>query len=75
MRLSMAQVIFDAEWMVEEGLTDKTGLDDRQIKAYRLGCWVEGIHYKRVPAVPGGESKRALLWYNYPLINKFIQEA
>lgn len=71
----MAQIIFDTEWMVEERLTEKTGLDDRQIKAYRLGSWIEGIHFKRVPAEPGGESKRALLWYNLPLINKFIQEA
>ncbi|MEG5674552.1 excisionase family protein [Enterobacter hormaechei] len=50
-------------------------MDDRQIKAYRLGCWIEGVHFKRVPAVPGGESKRALVWYNFPLINRFIQEA
>ncbi|HGG8758384.1 TPA: excisionase family protein [Enterobacter cloacae] len=36
---------------------------------------MEGVHFKRVPAVPGGESKRALVWYNFPLINRFIQEA
>lgn len=71
----MAQIIFDVEWMVEEGLTARTGLDDRQIKAYRLGGWIEGIHFKRVPADPGGESKRALLWYNLPMINEYIQEA
>ncbi len=69
----MAQIIFDEEWMVAGKLTEKTGLDDRQIKAYRHGCWIEGV--QRVPAVPGGESKRALVWYNFPLINRFIQEA
>ncbi|MDR9934863.1 excisionase family protein, partial [Enterobacter cloacae subsp. dissolvens] len=58
----MAQFIFDEEWMVAGMLTEKTGLDERQINAYRLGCWIEGFHFKRVPAVPGGVSKRALVW-------------
>lgn len=71
----MAQLIFHEEWMVSERLTEKTGLDTRQIKAYRLGSWIEGVHFKRVPASPGKESKRALTWYNYPRINEFIQEA
>lgn len=75
MGLSMAQIIFDEEWMVAGKLTEKTGLDTRQMKAYRLGCWVEGVHFKRVPATPGGDTNRATLWYNYPQINKYIQEA
>ncbi|MDK9606633.1 excisionase family protein [Lelliottia wanjuensis] len=71
----MAQLIFNEEWIVAEKLTEKTGLDARQMKAYRSNSWVEGVHFKRVPAKPGGEIKRALIWYNYPQINRFIQEA
>lgn len=71
----MSQLIFNEEWIVAEKLIEKTGLSDRQIKAYRLGCWIEGIHFKRVPATPGAEVKRGLTWYNYPRINQYIQEA
>ena len=71
----MAQIIFDEEWMVARKLTEKTGLDNRQMKAYRLGSWVEGVHFKRVPATLGGDTTKATLWYNYPQINKYIQEA
>ncbi|MDF2779883.1 MAG: putative excisionase, partial [Enterobacteriaceae bacterium] len=31
----MAQVIFNEEWVVEERLTARTGLDNRQIEKYR----------------------------------------
>lgn len=69
----MPQVIFNEEWVVAAGLTGKTGLSERQIKALRDGVWVEGIHYKR-QSVTGGETKRGILWYNVPLINQLIQE-
>lgn len=71
----MTQLIFNEEWIVAGKLTEKTGLSDRQIKAYRLGFWIEGVHFKRVPLTPGAETGRALTWYNYPRINQFIQEA
>jgi hypothetical protein len=69
----MPQVIFNEEWVVATKLTEKTGLSERQIKALRSGVWIEGIHYKR-QSVTGGETQRGLLWYNFPLINKLIQE-
>ncbi|WP_374258723.1 excisionase family protein [Yokenella regensburgei] len=74
-RQDMQQIIFSSEWVVEEGLRDKTGLSDRQTKAYRLGCWIEGIHFKRVPAAAGADTKKAVIWYNLPRINQYIQEA
>lgn len=49
----MSQVIFNEEWVVGARLTEKTGLTERQIEKYRRGCWVEGVHFKRVS--PSGE--------------------
>ncbi|PVZ84853.1 hypothetical protein C9426_22020 [Serratia sp. S1B] len=70
----MPQVIFNEEWIVEDGLIAKTGLSDRQIEKFRQGCWIEGVHFKRVS--PSGErTQRGITWYNYPRINKFIQDA
>ncbi|BDH45716.1 hypothetical protein TUM12370_17600 [Salmonella enterica subsp. enterica serovar Choleraesuis] len=70
----MSQVIFNEEWVVEARLTERTGLSDRQIEKYRQGCWIEGIHFKRVS--PSGEkTTRGTTWYNYPRINKYIQDA
>lgn len=70
----MAQVIFNEEWLVEDGLKAKTGLDNRQIEKYRQNCWIEGIHFKRVS--PNGEkTRRGITWYNFPKINQFIQDA
>ena len=72
--LHMAQVIFNEEWVVEERLTARTGLDNRQIEKYRQGCWIEGVHFKRVS--PSGEKTlRGITWYNYPKINQMIQDA
>lgn len=47
----MAQVIFDSEWVVEARLSEKTGLNEGQIKNYRLKLWVEGVHFKRLTAL------------------------
>ncbi|HBL7130369.1 TPA: excisionase family protein [Serratia marcescens] len=70
----MPQVIFNEEWVVEDRLKAKTGLSDRQIEKYRQGCWIEGVHFKRV-ASSGQRAVRGVTWYNYPEINKMIQDA
>lgn len=70
----MAQVIFNEEWLVEDGLRAKTGLDDRQIEKYRQSSWIEGVHFKRV-SPSGKKTKRGITWYNLPKINQFIQDA
>lgn len=70
----MSQVIFNEEWVVGARLTEKTGLTERQIEKYRQGCWVEGVHFKRVS--PSGEKAlRGTTWYNYPRINQLIRDA
>ena len=68
------QVIFNEEWVVESKLSDRTGLGKRQIENYRQCCWVEGVHFKRV-SPKGRETTRGTTWYNYPNINKFIQDS
>ena len=69
----MPQIIFTEEWIVEARLMERTGLSERQIKALRSGPWIEGVHFKR-QSMSGGETKRGLLWYNYPRINQLVQE-
>lgn len=70
----MSQVIFNEEWVVGARLTEKTGLTERQIEKYRQGCWVEGVHFKRVS--PSGEKTlRGTTWYNYPRIIQLIRDA
>jgi len=69
----MPQIVFNEEWVVEAKLTEITGLSERQIRALRSGPWVEGLHFKR-QAMNGGETRRGLLWYNYPRINQLVQE-
>lgn len=71
----MANIVFNEEWVVESRLVEKTGLTSRQIKSYRLGCWVEGVHFKRLPQTPSAAKDKALVWYNYPKINQFVQDA
>ncbi|HCQ8606536.1 putative excisionase [Klebsiella pneumoniae] len=70
----MAQIIFNEEWMVEKALMARTGLGARQIESYRQGAWIEGVHFKRV-SPSGGKTLRGTTWYNYPEINKFIQDS
>ncbi|MBB3323629.1 hypothetical protein GV764_02350 [Atlantibacter hermannii] len=70
----MAQVIFNEEWVVELKLAEKTGLSNRQIKEHRHGTWVEGVHFKKV-TMTGKETKRGIIWYNYPRINQLVQES
>ncbi|WP_337056970.1 excisionase family protein [Enterobacter hormaechei] len=70
----MSQVIFNEEWVVGARLTEKTGLTQRQIEKYRQGCWVEGVHFKRIS--PSGEKTlRGTTCYNYPRINQLIRDA
>lgn len=71
----MTQVIFNEEWMVEARLTERTGLTQRQIKSYRLGTWVEGVHFKRLPQTECSSKDRAIIWYNLPRINQLVQDA
>lgn len=71
----MAQVIFDSEWVVEARLSEKTGLNEGQIKNYRLKLWVEGIHFKRLTALGETDNSKGLLWYNYPKINQLVRDA
>ncbi|EMN5860843.1 excisionase family protein [Pluralibacter gergoviae] len=54
----MSQVHFNVEWVVEQGLTTLTGLGPRQIENYRLECWVEGVHFKRISSKGNSASKR-----------------
>ena len=68
-----ATIIFNKEWVVEAELRSLTGLSERQIKALRSGPWLEGVHFKR-QAMNGGETKRGLLWYNFPRINQLVWE-
>ena len=71
----MAEVVFNEEWVVEQKLTERTGLSGGQIKSYRHKGWVEGVHFKHVSAAGDATSSKGLLWYNFPKINLFIAEA
>ncbi|MDI9222079.1 excisionase family protein [Pantoea sp. EA-12] len=71
----MAQIIFNEEWMVQSKLMQRTGLNENQIENYRINCWIEGVHFKRVSPKGNQNSKRGTTWYNYPRINKFIQDS
>lgn len=74
--MTMPDIVFNEEWVVESRLTEKTGLSVRQIKGYRGSYWVEGVHFKRIPYSGGDTSSRhGLVWYNYPKINQLVQEA
>ncbi|WP_342656812.1 hypothetical protein GKC68_10485 [Pantoea sp. RSPAM1] len=71
----MSQIQLNVEWVVEQGLTALTGLRKRQIENYRQECWIEGVHFKRVSSKGNLGSRRGTTWYNYPKINKFIQDS
>ena len=70
----MSQVIFNERMGCWRKAHRKTGLTQRQIEKYRQGCWVEGVHFKRIS--PSGEKTlRGTTWYNYPRINQLIRDA
>ncbi|CAD5356439.1 TPA: hypothetical protein I9236_003133 [Citrobacter freundii] len=71
----MPDIVFNEEWVVETRLSERTGLSKGQIKNYRLGVWIEGVHFKHLTALGETSSSNGVLWYNYPRINKFVQEA
>ena len=65
-------IVFNEEWVVEAKLCEKTGLSKRQVGGYRNHRWIEGVH---IPTLGDGKSPRCTVWYNYPQINQFVQEA
>lgn len=71
----MPNVVFTEEWVVEAGLTNRTGLSKGQIKEYRLNLWIEGVHFKHFTATGQTDNPKGILWYNYPEINQLIREA
>lgn len=71
----MTTIVFTEEWVVALRLKEKTGLTDRQIKGYRQTRWVEGVHFKRVPLSDVDSEDRGLVWYNFPKINSYVEEA
>lgn len=71
----MAQVVFNEEWVVEQKLTERTGLSCGQIKSYRHKAWIQGVHFKHVTAEGLTSSDKGLIWYNLPKINYFIKDA
>lgn len=71
----MPDIVFNEEWVVETRLTERTGLSEGQIKSYRLGVWIEGVHFKHLTARGETDSRNGVLWYNYPRINRLVQEA
>ncbi|WP_409310900.1 excisionase family protein [Pectobacterium sp. B1J-3] len=72
--MTKSLIVFDREWVVEDELKNKTGLDGRQVERYRQGCWIEGVHFKRVSPT-GEKTQRGITWYNLPAINQLIREA
>ena len=72
MRLIMANITQDDEWMMEAGIVARMYMTPRQIRAYRSGRWVEGIHYKKHSPNPLSTEGRATLLYNYTKINKLV---
>jgi hypothetical protein len=56
MRLFMADITQEDEWVMEKGSEDV--YDSRQIKSYREGRWIEGIHYKKHPPDPKASEGR-----------------
>jgi hypothetical protein len=43
----MADIAQEDEWVMEKGIVAKMYMTPRQIKSYREGRWVEGVHYKK----------------------------
>ena len=48
----MADITQEDEWVMEKGIVAKMYMTPRQIKSYREGRWIEGIHYKKHPPDP-----------------------
>lgn len=71
--MATPQVVYNVGWVAGKGLVALTGLPERQLKAYRNWRWIEGVHFKRVPANPEAEAERATILYYYPLIDQFFQ--
>ena len=48
----MADITQEDEWVMEKGIVAKMYMTPRQIKSYREGRWIEGVHYKKHPPDP-----------------------
>ncbi|MCE5367011.1 excisionase family protein [Klebsiella oxytoca] len=68
----MANITQDDEWVMERGIIAKMYMTPRQIKSYREGRWIEGIHYKKHSPNPSASEGRATLLYNYTRINRLV---
>ena len=68
----MADIAQEDEWVMEKGIVAKMYMTPRQIKSYREGRWVEGVHYKKHSPNPQATEGRAILLYNYTKINRLV---
>jgi hypothetical protein len=57
----MADIAQEDEWVMEKGIVAKMYMTPRQIKSYREGRWVEGVHYKKHSPNPQATEGRAIL--------------
>lgn len=70
----MADITQEDEWVMEKGIAAKMYMTPRQIKSYREGRWIEGVHYKKHSPDPEASEGRVTLLYNYTRINRLVGE-
>lgn len=70
----MADITQEDEWVMEKGIVAKMYMTPRQIKSYREGRWIEGVHYKKHSPDPETSEGRVTLLYNYTRINRLVGE-
>jgi hypothetical protein len=73
MRLFMADITQEDEWVMEKGIVAKMYMTPRQIKSYREGRWIEGFIIRSTPDPKASEGRVTLL-YNYTRINRLVGE-
>ena len=71
----MANITQDDEWVMEAGIIARMYMTHRQVKAYREGRWLEGVHFKKHPPDPNASEGRVTILYNYTKINKLVGDA
>ncbi len=62
----------DDEWVMEKGIIARMYMTSRQIKSYREGRWIEGVHFKRHSPNPQAKEGRVTILYNYTKINRLV---